>query len=286
MDTKEIFKITEIEKNTYRILELGGNYLTLLLGTKKAMLIDTGFGFYNSKKVVEKITDLPLIVVNSHGHLDHTGGNYLYNEIYINKNDLKTYSRYEKEKELMIETMKKRYDKLKKEYIWPEDFNGKEYVSKTTKKFIPMEDKVKFDLGDRIVEFNKIPGHTLGQMVAFDYQTRILFSSDAVASSLWMYYDEGISLMDYCNNIEKLKKYPIKYILSAHLDTKFPMEIIDALQATIKARSAAKSRVFIHPRNKHKALLFKYNTENIKGFDKISSIPRMNLIYAPSLSTD
>lgn len=286
MDTREIFKITEIEKNTYRILELGGNYLTLLVGTKKAMLIDTGFGFYNSREVIEEITNLPLIVVNSHGHLDHTGGNYLYDEIYLNQDDLKTYSRYEKEKELMIDTMKKRYDKLKKEYIWPDNFDKKEYVSKKSKKFILMGDNKKFDLGDRIVEFVKVPGHTLGQMVAFDYKTEILFSSDAVASSLWMYYDEGISLMDYCKNIENLKKYPIKYILSAHLDTKFPVEIIDALKATIKARSAAKSRVFIHPRNKHKALLFKYNTENIKGFDKTSDIPRMNLIYAPSLSTD
>ncbi|MDP0488819.1 MAG: MBL fold metallo-hydrolase [Fusobacterium sp. JB019] len=286
MDTKETFKVTQIEKNTYRIWELGGNYLTLLLGKKKAMLIDTGFGFYNSKEIIEKITDLPLIVVNSHGHLDHTGGNYLYDEIYLHHDDLKTYSHYQKEKGLMIDTMKKRFDKLKKDYVWPENFSKDEYVSQKTKKFIFMKDVEKFDLGDRIIEFTKVPGHTLGQMVAFDYNTGILFSSDAVASNLWIYYDEGVSLIDYCENIEKLKKYPIKYILSGHLDTKFPRRIIDALQATIKARSAAKSRVFIHPRNKHKALLFKYNTENIKNFEKIDKIQNMNLIYAPSLSTD
>ena len=39
------------------------------------MLIDTGYGYGNLKQVVKSITDKPLYIVNTHGHVDHTSGN-------------------------------------------------------------------------------------------------------------------------------------------------------------------------------------------------------------------
>lgn len=282
MNSNDIFKVKKIEKNTYRILELGGNYLTLLVGDKKAMLIDTGLGYHPYlKKVIEKITSLPLIVVNSHGHLDHTGGNYLFEEIYINQNDLKTYEYYQNEKSLMIESQKKRFDILKKEYIWPKNFNKEEYISKRTKKFIFLKNLEIFDLGNRKVELISVPGHTIGQMVAFDHKTKILFSSDAISSTLWIYYDIGITLLDYSISLEHLKKYPIKFIFSAHYSEKFPKKIIDALQFVLKKRNIEKSKIFIHPRNKDEALIFKYNFENIENFSFLTNI---TLVYSPKLA--
>jgi metal-dependent hydrolase (beta-lactamase superfamily II) len=49
----------------------------LIVGTKSAILFDTGLGVANIRKVAEEITPLPLLVVNSHYHFDHTGGNRL-----------------------------------------------------------------------------------------------------------------------------------------------------------------------------------------------------------------
>ena len=43
----------------------------LVIGREKACVIDTMNGYCDLKKEVRKITDKPLIVVNTHGHPDH-----------------------------------------------------------------------------------------------------------------------------------------------------------------------------------------------------------------------
>ena len=51
------------------------NFMHLLVGQEKALLIDTGYGEGNFREIVESITDKPVMVVDTHGHFDHTGGN-------------------------------------------------------------------------------------------------------------------------------------------------------------------------------------------------------------------
>src|SRR5580765_1025336 len=48
----------------------------LIVGEKRALLFDTGMGISNIKKVVQELTKLPVIVLNSHTHDDHVGGNW------------------------------------------------------------------------------------------------------------------------------------------------------------------------------------------------------------------
>lgn len=55
----------------------------LLEGTERALLIDTAYGAGNLRAVVEKLVHLPLIVANTHGHYDHTGGNGFWPEVWM-----------------------------------------------------------------------------------------------------------------------------------------------------------------------------------------------------------
>jgi glyoxylase-like metal-dependent hydrolase (beta-lactamase superfamily II) len=57
----------------------------LIQGAKSAILFDTGLGVANIRKVVEELNDHPLLMVNSHYHFDHTGGNRLFDEIAIHR---------------------------------------------------------------------------------------------------------------------------------------------------------------------------------------------------------
>lgn len=57
----------------------------LFVGTTKAVLFDTGLGVKNIRHEVKKITQLPIIVLNSHSHYDHVGGNSKFN-IFITSN--------------------------------------------------------------------------------------------------------------------------------------------------------------------------------------------------------
>lgn len=46
----------------------------LVQGSKKALLIDNGMGIGSLKTYVESFCNLPLLMLNTHGHPDHAAG--------------------------------------------------------------------------------------------------------------------------------------------------------------------------------------------------------------------
>ena len=53
----------------------------LIVGDERAILFDTGIGLLPIRPVVERITDRPVTVLNSHTHFDHVGGNAEFTSI-------------------------------------------------------------------------------------------------------------------------------------------------------------------------------------------------------------
>ena len=78
-------KPVKITDTIYHIYESCGVYCTLVLGTKAALLIDTGYGFGDILNKVRDITDLPLKVINTHGHVDHIQGNKYFDSVMIHE---------------------------------------------------------------------------------------------------------------------------------------------------------------------------------------------------------
>lgn len=68
--------------------------MTLLVGKRRALLIDTGYGFDDLPSAVRKITDSPLTVINTHGYQDHASGNYLFDHVYIADSDISVCKHY------------------------------------------------------------------------------------------------------------------------------------------------------------------------------------------------
>ena len=91
----DYFEVMTIAENVYQIYEPGGVGSALVIGGEKALLIDTGYGFADIREVVESITDLPLTVVNTHGHADHAGGNRYFDRVWMNPADEGTYRDYQ-----------------------------------------------------------------------------------------------------------------------------------------------------------------------------------------------
>lgn len=75
---EDYYKVIDMGDRIYHIWEPAGVASSLIIGKKKALLIDTGYGYGDLKAVVESLTDLPVQVVNTHCHLDHAGGNYQF----------------------------------------------------------------------------------------------------------------------------------------------------------------------------------------------------------------
>ena len=51
------------------------------------MLIDTGSGVLPLRPIIEFLTDKPVFVINTHGHPDHVGSNYEFDEVWISEKD-------------------------------------------------------------------------------------------------------------------------------------------------------------------------------------------------------
>jgi glyoxylase-like metal-dependent hydrolase (beta-lactamase superfamily II) len=69
-----------MDPGVHLISEPGHVNSFLIQGTKSALLFDTGLGVANIRKVAEELSELPLLIVNSHYHFDHTGGNRLFHD--------------------------------------------------------------------------------------------------------------------------------------------------------------------------------------------------------------
>ena len=87
MESK-FFRAEKIYDNVTRIAGLGGEQCYLVEGSEKALLIDGLAGVGSLKAFVRELTDLPVTLVNTHGHVDHIGADFEYGEVYIDPADI------------------------------------------------------------------------------------------------------------------------------------------------------------------------------------------------------
>ena len=179
----------------------------VVIGSEKAMVIDTMNGSENVYDVVRSITDLPLILVNTHGHPDHIGGNHFFDETYINERDLD-----------MIDT----------------------FSSPEAKKHLPEVNLIKegdtFNLGGLTISTYELPGHTAGSILLLLEEDRILFTGDAINHHLWMQLDGCASLSDTLKNLERLDflKDKADRILHGHTKDFDNIELFSQLEEGIR----------------------------------------------------
>ena len=70
------FHVIQLDDSTYAISEpkySQQNVSYLLIGTRSALLFDTGPGVYSIRQTVSKLTNVPVLVLPSHLHFDHVG---------------------------------------------------------------------------------------------------------------------------------------------------------------------------------------------------------------------
>lgn len=77
------FHVQELKPGVHPIAEPDHVNSFLIEGRDCAVLFDTGLGIGNNREAVERITNLPVSVVNSHHHFDHLGGIHLFDDIRI-----------------------------------------------------------------------------------------------------------------------------------------------------------------------------------------------------------
>ena len=77
----EWFTASEVAADTWCIVDHGVVNSYLVLGHERALLIDVGYGHANLRDYVGSLTKLPLTVINTHGHRDHSGADVQFGAV-------------------------------------------------------------------------------------------------------------------------------------------------------------------------------------------------------------
>jgi glyoxylase-like metal-dependent hydrolase (beta-lactamase superfamily II) len=185
----------------------------LIVGEKRALEFDTGMGISDIKKVIGELTRLPVIVVNSHTHDDHVGGNWQFSTIYGMDTDFTRKNAQGSRADAQAEiTPDQICGKL------PAGFDPKTYVTKPWKITAYMHDGERFDLGGRTIEVIATPGHTPDAISLLDRANGLLFTGDTYyPAPIWLYRPET-DLDAYAASIRRLAALAphVKLVLGAH----------------------------------------------------------------------
>jgi len=127
----------------------------LILGERRALMFDTGLGIGDIKRVVLKLTSLPIVVLNSHTHNDHVGDNWEFSEIYGMDTDFTRInakgSSVDAQAELASGSICGQL---------PAGFDAKSYATRPFHINRWIHDGDTVDLGGRLLEVISTPGHT------------------------------------------------------------------------------------------------------------------------------
>ncbi len=172
-------------------------FLFLFLGTKKALLMDTGatedekqFPLYETvKKIIEQWektinTQIELVVAHTHNHGDHKAGDIQFQNkpnttvVGVKVDDVRAYFKLDN---------------------WPLQNSS-------------------IDLGNRVIDIIPIPGHEKASIAVYDDETKILLSGDSFYPGRlyindWASFKLSIQRLVYFTNTHR-----ISYILGNHIE--------------------------------------------------------------------
>jgi glyoxylase-like metal-dependent hydrolase (beta-lactamase superfamily II) len=215
------FAVYSVAPSVYAITEprqYEGVNSFLVVGTKRAVLFDSGLGVARIGAVVAKLTALPVTVLNSHTHFDHVGGNHEFTDVRNLDVPFSAASARGDVGEALRDYAK---DTLAEDRVCgalPAGVTSRAYATPTWKASAPVQDGERFDLGDRTLEVLKTPGHTPDSMCLLDAANGLLFTGDTFYSGEVFLWAPETDVAGYEASIARLAKLApgLKLLLPAH----------------------------------------------------------------------
>ena len=185
----------------------------LIVGQKRALLFDTGMGISDIKKLALELTTSPIVVLNSHTHNDHVGGNWQFDTIYGMDTDFTRKNAKGSSEDAQAEIAPGEICGT-----LPKGFDAKSYATKpwTIARFLQGHDRI--DLGERNLEVIATPGHSPDAVSLLDRANGLLFTGDTYyPAPIWLFRPET-DLDAYAASIQHLAALApnLKLVLGAH----------------------------------------------------------------------
>lgn len=192
------FKTEKLTECVTRIFALATELMYLVEGDERAALLDTGSGIGSLAACVCSLTDKPLIVLMTHGHVDHAMGAAEFADIYMNLKDTYIYEEHG------IDAFRKAGLVLMPEGS-PIPRESDWIPTAPIEAFKDLKGGEIFDLGGEQIEIYDCSGHTKGSVVMLLKQERALLLGDACNDFTFMFDDYSTPITEYEENLKNLK---------------------------------------------------------------------------------
>jgi glyoxylase-like metal-dependent hydrolase (beta-lactamase superfamily II) len=209
----------------------------LIAGENAALLFDTGMGIGDIRKVTTELTKLPIVVLNSHTHNDHVGGNWQFDSVYgMDTAFTRANARGSRDDAQAEVAPGEICGEL------PRGFDRKAYATKAWNVKTYKHDGDRIDLGGRSLEIVATPGHTPDAVCLLDREHGLLFTGDTYyPAPIWLFRPET-DLDAYDASIGRLAALEpkIRIVLGAHNIPVAPPSVLPRLVSAFEAVRAGK----------------------------------------------
>lgn len=229
------FTIDHIDDNTHIISEYRHweeAHCYLLIGTKKALLIDTGLGICNIHDEVVNLTGKPVIAVATHIHWDHIGGHQYFPDFYAHEDELNWLSG-----EFPL-TMEQIRDMVVDRCDLPEGYDVNHYKLFQGMPTRLLKDNDWIDIGGRVLRVLHTPGHSPGHMCFYEKERGYLFTGDLVYKDTLFAYYPSTDPEAYLKSIERVAALPLRRVFPAHHSLDIHPEILSRMRDAFRQLKA------------------------------------------------
>ncbi len=208
----EVYRVAPRVLAIYEPHQWEETIMYLVEGAEKALLFDTGLGIGDLHAVVSELTKLPVIVVNSHTHPDHTGGNWQFDTIYnLDSDYTRNHAKGSTEIRAEIEPQKLCGP-------LPKSFNPAAYATKPWQTTRWLHDGDTIDLGSRTLQVLATPGHAPDSISLFDEKASLLFTGDTYYPGPLYIFGPGSDPAAYQKSLDRLATLTqkVRLVFGAH----------------------------------------------------------------------
>ena len=200
-----LFQTEAIRPGLWRIWDVSHTAFYLVEGQNAAALIDSGVGVGSVRDVVMGLTDKPVSVWITHGHVDHAMGASEFDEIHMDPADLPVFAAHSDM------TMRQGYvagaamagaDPTAVAGVRATDF----LPPPEAERLLPLSDGERVDLGGIHLRFYKLEGHTTGSMTVLLEEWRILILGDACNAFTYLFDPSCPTVEQYRENLLRFRE--------------------------------------------------------------------------------
>lgn len=205
------------------------NAMYLVIGAKKAALVDTGMGIAGDlDEFVRRYTDLPIVVLSTHGDPDHIGSNSLFDDVRMSKLDdgLLPWA-------LSLKTRLGDLPAMTNNNVAIVEYAKAHMVGETRFEYADIADGERFDLGDRVLEAVALPGHSRGSLCFVNRAEGYALTGDSINPFPWLWLERCTTIVEYGESIRRYLSIVGKDLTQycGHSLEPLPSSIVDDLIA-------------------------------------------------------